>query len=80
MKIRFDKDGFVDGYVDETVANGGMQGAVPFDGEIPKDFGLFCSAYQLLDGRLVLNQQRYEEIQEQRNRWAQMFGADEMGR
>jgi len=54
MKIKFNENGYVEGYV----TLGDMEGAVEFDGAIPESFAENCRFCHLVDGELVLDEEK----------------------
>lgn len=54
MKIKFDENGYVTGYV----TLGGMEGAVEWPGEVPEDFSQNCQHYRVVNGQLELDEER----------------------
>jgi hypothetical protein len=54
VKIRLDKNGYIEGFV----VFGDMPGAQPYEDEVPADFVENCRFYRLVDGKIILDTER----------------------
>jgi hypothetical protein len=69
MKIKYDEQGYVIGFV----IIGDMEDAIEYDGSIPDDFTENYFAYKLVDGELVLDNTKLDQFTIKKNAFERLM-------